>query len=185
MLTQDERDARVAVVDEHLAAENCRDLDGVMATFGSQATYEDQPWGDHRSGREQVREYYRQLLAALPDLVIDVRRRHVCDDAVVLEVEIRGTHLGAWRGLPATGRAVRFALCGVFTFDEHNRLAGERIYYDRALILRQLGVFRDPSTLAGRMAIALLHPLTLIRAATRSRRDMKRQSQTEPPQSRR
>ena len=157
-------DARVAVVDEHLHAENRGDLDAVMATFGNDAVYQDEPWGDLRTGRDQVREYYSQLLAALPDLVIDVQSRHVCSDAIVLEVEIRGTHLGAWRGLAATGRSVRFPLCGVFTFDDENRLASERIYYDRAQILRQLGVFREPTTLSGRLAIALLHPLTVIRA---------------------
>jgi steroid delta-isomerase-like uncharacterized protein len=167
MSTREDRDARVAVVDDHLRAENRGDLDAVMATFGQHARYEDQPWGDCRSGREQVREYYAELLAALPDLAIDVRHRHVSDHAIVLEVEIRGTHLGAWRGLPATGRSVRLPLCGVFTFDDDNRLAGERIYYDRALILRQLGVFREPTTLAGRLAIALLHPATLIRAYVR------------------
>src|SRR6188472_2924231 len=107
MSTREDRDARVAVVDDHLRAENRGDLDAVMATFGQHAKYEDQPWGDCRSGREQVREYYAELLAALPDLAIDVRHRHVSDHAIVLEVEIRGTHLGAWRGLPATGRSVR------------------------------------------------------------------------------
>jgi len=167
MSTREDLDVRVAVVDEHLRAENRGDLDAVMATYGQDARYEDQPWGDYRSGRDQVREYYAELLAALPDLAIDVRHRHVSEDAIVLEVEIRGTHLGAWRGLPATGRSVSLPLCGVFTFDDDNRLAGERIYYDRALILRQLGVFREPTTLAGRLTIALLHPVTLIRAYTR------------------
>jgi hypothetical protein len=45
---------------------------------------------------------------------------------VVLEVIISGHHLGAWRGLPPTGRPVRFPLCGIFTFDSENRLAGEK-----------------------------------------------------------
>jgi hypothetical protein len=34
-----------------------------------------------------------------------------------------------WRGLPPTGRPVRFPLCGIFTFDEENRLAGEKILF--------------------------------------------------------
>lgn len=167
MFRREDHDARVAIVDEHLRAENRRDLDAVMATFGPQARYEDEPWGDRRSGHDQVREYYAELLTALPDLTIDVRHRHVSEEAIVLEVEIRGTHLGAWRGLPATGRSVKVPLCGVFTFSDDNRLAGERIYYDRALILRQLGVFREPTTVGGRLAIALLHPLTLLRAYMR------------------
>jgi hypothetical protein len=43
-------------------------------------------------------------MQALPDLEIDIQRRHVTDEAIVLEVIIRGTHFGGWRGLPATGR---------------------------------------------------------------------------------
>jgi steroid delta-isomerase-like uncharacterized protein len=162
-------DPRIAIVDQHVSGENRHDLDAVMATFGDDAQYHDEPWGDHRVGRESVRAYYAELLRALPDLVIDVRRRHVAESAVVLEVEIRGTHRGAWRGLPATHREVKFALCGVFTFDEGHRLAGERIYYDRADVLRQLGVFREPTSRLGRVLTAVMHPITIARAVLRAR----------------
>ena len=156
--------ARLALVEQHVRSENLHDLEAVMATFGTEARYDDEPWGDHRVGREGVRSYYAELLRALPDLVIDVVQRHVSADGIILEVEIRGTHRGAWRNLPATGRHVRFPLCGVFTFDANNRLAGERIYYDRATVLRQLGVFHDPSTVLGRVLTAVTHPLTMARA---------------------
>jgi steroid delta-isomerase-like uncharacterized protein len=155
---------RIAVVEEHVRSENRHDLEAVMATFGASARYDDEPWADHRDGLDGVRSYYTELMRALPDLVIDVLRRHVSEDGIVLEVAIRGTHLGAWRGLPATGRRVDFPLCGVYTFDTDDRLAGERIYYDRATVLRQLGVFREPSTAFGRVMTALTHPLTIARA---------------------
>jgi steroid delta-isomerase-like uncharacterized protein len=155
---------RIAVVEEHVRSENRHDLEAVMATFGASARYDDEPWTDHRDGLDGVRSYYTELMRALPDLVIDVLRRHVSEDGIVLEVAIRGTHLGAWRGLPATGRRVDFPLCGVYTFDADDRLAGERIYYDRATVLRQLGVFREPSTAFGRVMTALTHPLTIARA---------------------
>ena len=86
---------------------------------------------EHYKGRNGVRLFYEQLMKALPDLEIEVQRRHVTDDAILVEVIIRGTHLGGWRGLPATGRRVEFPLCGVYTFDADDRLAGEKIYYDR------------------------------------------------------
>jgi steroid delta-isomerase-like uncharacterized protein len=155
---------RIAVVEEHVRSENRHDLEAVMATFGASARYDDEPWADHRDGLDGVRSYYTELMRALPDLVVDVLRRHVSEDGIVLEVAIRGTHLGAWRGLPATGRRVDFPLCGVYTFDADDRLAGERIYYDRATVLRQLGVFREPSTAFGRVMTALTHPLTIARA---------------------
>ena len=156
--------ARLAVVDEHVRCENRHDLDAVMATFGADAHYDDAPWADRRAGRDGVRAYYGELLAALPDLEIDVKSRHAAAECVVLEVVIRGTHLGPWRGLPATGRRVEFPLCGVFTFDATNRLEGERIYYDRASVLRQLGLFHEPLSGWGRIATALSHPVTIARA---------------------
>jgi steroid delta-isomerase-like uncharacterized protein len=162
--------ARIAAVDEHVRGENRHDLDALMAPFGAQARFDDEPWGDRREGPEAVRAYYGELLDALPDLVIDVRRRHAADEAVVLEVVIRGTHLGSWRGLPATGRRVEVPLCGVFEFDAENRLAGERVFYDRAAVLAQLGMFHEPVRGWGRIATVLSHPITMVRALLRPSR---------------
>ena len=160
--------ARLALVEEHVRLENRHDLDGIMGTFGASARYDEEPWDDHHIGREAVRAYYDALLRAMPDLAIDVRQRHVAGDAVLLEVIISGHHLGAWRGLPPTGRPVQFPLCGVFTFDAENRLAGEKIYYDRATVLRQLGVFHEPDGMVGRIEAVVMHPLTMAQAIGRT-----------------
>jgi steroid delta-isomerase-like uncharacterized protein len=159
--------ARMAIVDEHIRCENRHDLDALMATFGASARYDDEPWEDHRTGCDGVRSYYGELLHALPDLAIAVKDRHAGSESIVLEVTIRGTHLGAWRGLPATGRRMEFPLCGVYTFDVDDRLAGERIYYDRGTVLAQLGLFHDPSRGLGQLFTALSHPLTIARAYLR------------------
>ena len=103
----------------------------------------------------------------LPDLEIDVQRRHVTNDAVLVEVMIRGTHLGEWRGLPPTGRRVEVPLCGVYAFDSNDCLAGERIYYDRATVLRQLGVFHEPQSVLGQVCTLATHPVTIARALAR------------------
>jgi SnoaL-like polyketide cyclase len=106
-------------------------------------------------------------MKALPDLEVEVQRRHVTEDAILVEVLIRGTHLGAWRGLPATGRRVDFPLCGVYTFDADHNLAGEKIYYDRGTVLRQLGVFYEPQTMLGQISMLATHPCTIARAFAR------------------
>jgi steroid delta-isomerase-like uncharacterized protein len=161
------RAARIAIVEQHVRLENAHDLVGVVGTFGDAAHYDDQAWAEHYEGADGVRLFYQQLMKALPDLEIDVIRRHVSDDAVLLEVMIRGTHLGDWRGLPATGRRVEVPLCGVYTFDSQDRLAGERIYYDRATVLRQLGVFHDPQSMLGQICTMATHPVTMIQALLR------------------
>jgi steroid delta-isomerase-like uncharacterized protein len=158
---------RMALVEEHVGFENAHDLEGVIATFGDAARYDDEPWGAHYEGREQVHQFYAQLMAALPDLSIEIVRRHVAAETIVLEVIIRGTQMGAWRGLPATGRRVEIPLCGIYTFSPDDRLAGERIYYDRAMVLRQLGVFHEPQTALGDIGILLMHPLTILKALGR------------------
>lgn len=152
---------RIQVVEEHVSFENQHDLQGVLGTFGVAAQYDDEPWNLHYKGRDGVQDFYSQLMAAVPDLRIDIVRRHVAQDAIVLEVVISGTHLGPWRGMPATGRHVNFPLCGVYTFDDDDRLAGEKIYYDRATVLRQLGMFHEPQGVWGQLVNAASHPVTV------------------------
>jgi steroid delta-isomerase-like uncharacterized protein len=166
-IAKDREAARIAIVEKHVRFENAHDLDGVLGTFGKDARYDDEPWGEHHEGLNGVREFYEQLMKAMPDLEIDIQRRHIAQDAILLEVVIRGTHLGEWRGLPATGRRVEFPLCGVYTFDAEDRLAGERIYYDRGTVLRQLGVFHEPESAIGRVAVLATHPVTVVGALVR------------------
>src|SRR6476469_3340235 len=166
-ILKDRQSARIAIVEQHVRLENEHDLEGVLGTFGDTAKYEDEAWSEYHEGRNGVRNFYSQLMNALPDLQIEVLRRHVAGDAIVLEVIIRGSHLGAWRGLPATGRRVEFPLCGVYSFAEHDCLAGERIYYDRGTVLRQLVVFHEPETALGRIVGVATHPVPICRALAR------------------
>lgn len=166
-IPKDRLAARIALVEQHVRLENEHDLEGVLCTFGDTARYDDESWSEHHQGRDGVRRFYEQIMKALPDLEIEVQRRHVADDAILLEVMIRGTHLGGWRGLPPTGRRVEFPLCGIYTFDAANRLAGEKIYYDRGTVLRQLGVFHEPESVLGQISILATHPATIARALAR------------------
>jgi steroid delta-isomerase-like uncharacterized protein len=163
----DRTSARIALVEQHIRFENAHDLEGVLHTFGNTPRYDDEAWGEHYEGARGVRQFYQQLMQAMPDLQIEVQRQHITGEAILVEVLIRGTHLGAWRGLPATGRRVEFPLCGVYTFDSDDRLAGEKIYYDRATVLHQVGVFHDPQTLLGQISTLATHPLTIARASAR------------------
>jgi len=158
---------RLHLVEEHVRLENQHDLDGIMTTFGTDPRYDDEPWNAHYKGREGVRLFYSELLRAMPNLQIDVQQRHIGENTIILEVIIHGRHLGTWRGLPPTGRNIQFPLCGVYTFDEDDRLAGEKIYYDRATVLRQLGVFHEPDSFWGRLNAIVMHPGTIVRALRR------------------
>jgi steroid delta-isomerase-like uncharacterized protein len=159
---------RIKAVEDHIKSENLHDLDAIMGTFGHDARYDDEPWGEHHQGRGRVQSYYDDLIRAVPDLNIDVKTRHVTDENIILEVEISGTHKGLWRGAPGTGRRICFALCAIYSFDSQSKLAGERIYYDRATVLRQIGLFHEPVSFLGRLTTVLSHPVTMIRAGGRT-----------------
>ena len=49
------KDARLRQVETHVGFENAHDLDAVMATFGADASYHDEPWAEHCLGRDAVR----------------------------------------------------------------------------------------------------------------------------------
>jgi len=57
-----------------------------------------------------------------------------------VEMVLSGTHSGTWFGIPPTGRRFELPACAVFIFDEDDKIAGERGYFDSALLLRQLGL---------------------------------------------
>jgi steroid delta-isomerase-like uncharacterized protein len=159
------RRSRRAVVREHMESENRHDFDTTMATFGH-PRYEIVPTGDVYDGEEEVSRYFAQTRAAFPDQRNELIAMHECDDSVVVEFDLKGTHLGAFRGLPATGRPFTCRTLAIFEF-EGEGIVCERVYFDLATILRQLGIAHDPLSLTGRVATVLNHPLTIGRAAVR------------------
>ncbi len=63
-----------------------------------------------------------------------------------------------------------------FFLFEGERLVCERVYFDQATILLQLGLARDPRSPLGRLALALNHPLTIARALIGARRTATRKA---------
>jgi steroid delta-isomerase-like uncharacterized protein len=137
---QDRYAARIKTVEEHIHLENLHDLEALMGTFGAAARYEVEPVGARHLGRDAVRAFYDGIFQVLPDLHIAVKNRYCSEEALILEVAIRGTHSAEWMGVAATGKRLEFPLCAISTFDGDDKLTGERIYFDRAMILEQMGV---------------------------------------------
>jgi steroid delta-isomerase-like uncharacterized protein len=127
------------------------------------------PTGDVFDGEQEVRRYFAETRTAFPDQRNELIALHHADDAVIAEFDLKGTHRGPFRGLPPTGRAFTCRMAAVFVF-EGDGIVCERVYFDSATILRQLGVAHDPLTLRGRIATVLNHPLTIGGALLRSRR---------------
>ena len=161
------RAEREATVREHMESENRHDFDTTIGTF-DHPRYELVATGDVHDGEEEVRAYFAETRAAFPDQANEPLAFHHSDEAVVVEFLLRGTHLGALRGLPPTGRSFECRMCALFLFPpDGDRIVGERVYFDQATILRQLGVAHDPSSVAGRVSTLLSHPMTIGGAVAR------------------
>ena len=130
--------ARINLADEHVRAENNQDLDGTMATLNETPLFKLND--EEIAGHDGVRGFYADVFRGFPDVHVDVIQRHVADEVIILEAMISGTHTNEYRGTPATGRQVQHPLCTVFSFDDNDRITGERVYFDNAIVLKQLGV---------------------------------------------
>jgi steroid delta-isomerase-like uncharacterized protein len=159
------RRKREAIVRDHMDSENRHDYEATIQTF-HHPRYELVGTGEVYDGTAAVRRYFSETRTAFPDQRNEILALHHADEAVIVEAMLYGTHEGSLRRLPPTGREFEMRFLAVFEFDG-DRLTCERVYFDSATILRQLGIARDPLSLAGRLATAANHPLTVGRAVAR------------------
>lgn len=140
MTTDDLRARREAVVRTHMEAENVHDYDTVLATF-AHPRYELMATGQVFDGEEEVRHYFAASRGAFPDQRNELVSLRHTDDAVVVELDLLGTHLGDLRGISPTGGTFRSRMCALFVFEDGgDGIVCERVYFDSGDILRQLGL---------------------------------------------
>ena len=132
------RDTREAIVREHMESENRHEFDVTMGTF-KHPRYEIIPTGEIHDGAEAVDRYFKETRAAFPDQRNELIAMHHADDAVLVEFWLRGTHEGELRGIPATHKPFECRCLAIFEF-EGEGLVCERVYFDTATILGQLGL---------------------------------------------
>ena len=144
------QEVREAIVREHMESENHHDFETTLGTFGH-PRYEIVPTGDVFDGAEAVQGYFDASRTAFPDQRNELISLHHTDAGVIVEFELKGTHLGPLRGIPATGKEFTCRTVAFFLF-EGEELVCERVYFDAATIMGQLGLiqpapsFGDAST---------------------------------------
>jgi steroid delta-isomerase-like uncharacterized protein len=89
-------------------------------------------------GRDGVKVVVQALRAAFPDLTYTVEDVVAGPDAVAVRATMRGTHLGDFFGLPASGRTFAVQQMTIEHFRDGRIVAHHRVT-DEASLLRQLG----------------------------------------------
>ncbi|MDX6586872.1 MAG: hypothetical protein QOI31_1345 [Solirubrobacterales bacterium] len=139
------RERREAIVREHMESENHHDFETTLGTF-DHPRYEIVPTGDVFDGAEEVQRYFDDSRTAFPDQRNELIALHHADDGVIVEFDLKGTHKGPLRGIPATGKEFTCRTAAFFLFEE-DRLVCERVYFDAATIMSQLGLIQPAPSL--------------------------------------
>jgi predicted ester cyclase len=131
------RDSREPIVREHMESENRHEFDVTMGHVRTPALRDRRDRRDPRR-RGAVDRYFKETRAAFPDQRNELIAMHHADDAVLVEFWLRGTHEGELRGIPPTHR--RSSAAAWRSSSSRRGLVCERVYFDTATILGQLGL---------------------------------------------
>ena len=91
---------------------NRGNLDIIDQLFSS--AFVDHSTPDQPPGPKGVKEYFRAIRSGFPDIQVILEDLIAEEDRVVARTTWRGTHLGTYAGVPASGRAVVRTLIQIF-----------------------------------------------------------------------
>jgi carboxymethylenebutenolidase len=141
-----EQQAMVEVWERHMAAEfKEKSIDNTMATMSPNPFVNHVPVMTGNVGFSEVRRFYNDYFIPHhpPDTSFVRVARTVGEDRVVDELIHKFTHSieMPWilPGVPPTGKRVEIAVIVVVQFKD-GKIAGERIYWDQASVLAQIGL---------------------------------------------
>ncbi len=134
---------------EHLAGEFVnKDVEATLATMTDDASVDHVPVHTGGSGKKALRAFYRDIF--IPSWPADLRQtpinRVVGHDQVVDELRLEFTHERTmdWflPAVPPTGKKVDINMVVIVQF-RAGKIACERIYWDQATVLRQVGLLDE------------------------------------------
>jgi steroid delta-isomerase-like uncharacterized protein len=128
------------VVKAHMEAEDRQDLEATVATFTDDCYYEVPGLGIHMRGKDEIRRWYEQTFAAVPDFRNANERYYESEGNVFFEADIEGTHLGTWAGWAPTGRRFSTPILVRIPMAADGLIEAEIVHFDNAGLFMQLGI---------------------------------------------
>lgn len=157
------------LVKEHLAAEDRRDVEAVLATFADDCIYRIPAYGVDLAGKGAIGEFYASMFRSFPDFENVSTTFHVAPHAIFVEVVTERTHDGRWGRFGPSGRHFRSSSLAQFPVTADGRLGGEIVHLNPAHALHEIGALPTPDVfdLARRLRGPLAGRTALVTGASR------------------
>ncbi|HEX3724152.1 MAG TPA: ester cyclase [Nitrolancea sp.] len=138
-------ETNLRTVAEVLTHWNRQDVNGVLDFYDEGIVWTNHALEEEYHGKDEVGVFVQKLMTAFPDLHFSVSERIAHENHVAETWEIRGTHLGPFLSIPATGRPV--VIPGMSMVEMRNgKFYRDNFQFDSVGVLRQMGLM--PSTAA-------------------------------------
>lgn len=131
-------DSNKAVVRRFYQAVDAGDTGSVEAIFAPEWVNVD-PAMPPLSGLDGARQLITLLKRGFPDFSSQIELMAAEEDRVAVRCVHRGTHLGDFLGVPATGKPVVVTATGIFTVKD-GKLTQNQVIFDAYGLLQQIGV---------------------------------------------
>ena len=125
----------------YINAWNKHDIESILATVAEQFVYDERPMtmSDVIRGRQAFREYLGGIFNVFPDLRVQVTSCESGSSLAMAESIMKGTYAGRAMAPFGRGRQISARVACVFEVAS-GVLLHERLYWDRANTMRQLGL---------------------------------------------
>jgi steroid delta-isomerase-like uncharacterized protein len=117
---------------------NAGDIDGFSRKLADDFVEHDEAPGFPPT-KAGVVQYFQMLLAAFPDLRMNVEDVIASGDKAVARVRVYGTHKGEFMGMPATGKSASVNLIDITRFGDDGLAREHWGVVDQLALMQQLG----------------------------------------------
>ena len=156
-------------VRSYLEAMNRRDPEAMVAHWREDGVEDIVPVGILR-GRDELRDYFASLFAAMPDARTTITRLVAGEQSCAVEWRLEATLSGApFLGIEPTGKHIEIRGFDLFEVED-GELVSNTAYFDGAGIARQIGMLPADGSGADRAMKGAFNAMTKLRRALAERR---------------
>ena len=124
---------------------NDHSIDAIESIFSSEFIDHMDTYGGLFQGIDGLKKGYAAAFRAFPDLKAIVNQMIAEEDKVVLHKTVMGTHRGEFRGIPATGKKVKYQSIYIFRI-ENNKISEYWGLQDELKLKQQLGIIAEDNS---------------------------------------